>query len=47
MEKLTEGFIEELSKKKKEPSWMLEFRKKAYHAFLEKDNPPSFAVDKF
>lgn len=39
MEKLTEGFIEELSKKKKEPSWMLEFRKKAYHAFLEKDNP--------
>jgi len=40
MEKnLNEKFIKELSNKKGEPKWMLDFRLKAYHVFKEKENP--------
>ena len=39
MEKLNEEFIKNLSAKKKEPEWMLNFRIKAYHKFLELENP--------
>lgn len=39
MEKLNEEFIKKLSQKKQEPAWMLEFRLKAYHKFLELSNP--------
>ncbi len=38
-EKLNEEFIKQLSRKKKEPSWMLEFRLRAYQEFLKLDNP--------
>ena len=37
--KLSREFIIELSKLKEEPSWMLEFRLKAYEKFLELENP--------
>ena len=36
---LNEEFIRELSKRKNEPEWMLEFRLKSYKKFLELDNP--------
>ena len=36
---LTKQFIIDLSKKKQEPSWMLDFRLQAYTKFLELDNP--------
>ncbi len=38
-EKLTKDFIINLSKNKKEPSWMLDFRLKSYEKFLELENP--------
>ena len=38
-QKLTKEFIENLSKEKKEPKWMLEFRLKAFEAFNKLDNP--------
>jgi len=36
---LSKEFIIELSKLKKEPDWMLEFRLKSYERFLELENP--------
>ena len=36
---LSKEFIIELSKLKKEPEWMLEFRLKSYEKFLELENP--------
>ncbi len=36
---LNEQFIIDLSKKKNEPEWMLEFRLKSYQKFKELDNP--------
>ncbi len=36
---LNEDIIKEISKLKGEPDWMLEFRLKSYHAFLELKNP--------
>lgn len=36
---LNEDFIRDLSKKKNEPEWMLEFRLQSYKKFLELDNP--------
>ena len=41
-------FIKELSKKKNEPKWMLDFRIKSYQAFLELKNPdfgPKIDID--
>ena len=38
-EKLNVEFIKNLSLKKKEPEWMLNFRLKAYEAFLKIENP--------
>ena len=38
-EKLTESFIKELSMKKQEPNWMLEFRLESYREFLRLPNP--------
>lgn len=37
--KLDENFIINLSKQKKEPKWMTDFRLLAYHEFLKLDNP--------
>jgi len=37
--KLTEKFIIDLSKSKKEPKWMLDFRLKSFAKFMELDNP--------
>lgn len=37
--KLSKEFIIELSKNKKEPNWMLEFRLKSYEKFLKLENP--------
>lgn len=48
MEKLNENFIIELSKKKKEPQWMLDFRLKSFLAFQELDQPnfgPKINID--
>lgn len=48
MEKLNEEFIKKLSAKKNEPKWMLDFRIKAYHKFLELENPdfgPEINID--
>ncbi len=45
---LNEKFIRELSKKKNEPEWMLEFRLNSYKKFLELDNPdfgPKIDID--
>lgn len=45
---LNEDFIRNLSKKKNEPKWMLEFRLKSYKKFLELDNPnfgPKIDID--
>ena len=45
---LNEQFIIELSKKKNEPSWMLEFRLKSYAKFKELDQPsfgPKLNID--
>ena len=45
---LNEQFIIDLSNKKNEPSWMLEFRLKSYKKFLELDNPkfgPKLEID--
>ena len=36
---LSKDFIIELSKNKKEPKWMLDFRLKSYEKFLELENP--------
>ena len=46
--KLNKDFIINLSKRKNEPSWMLNFRLKAYEKFLELDNPdfgPKIDID--
>ena len=46
--KLTREFIIELSNKKKEPKWMLDFRLKSYEKFLELGNPnfgPELDID--
>lgn len=46
--KLTEEFIIELSKKKKEPKWMLDFRLKSFKAFEKLENPkfgPKIDID--
>ncbi len=45
---LNEQFIIDLSKKKKEPKWMLDFRLKSYQKFKELDNPnfgPKLEID--
>ncbi len=45
---LNEQFIIDLSKKKNEPAWMLEFRLKSYAKFKELDNPkfgPTIDID--
>lgn len=39
MERLSEELIKKISKNKKEPKWMLEFRLNSYRKFLELDNP--------
>ncbi len=39
MEKLSEDFIINLSKKKNEPDWMREFRLKSYQEFLKQEEP--------
>ena len=39
MEKDLRSFIKDLSKKKNEPSWMLDFRLKSYEKYLELDEP--------
>ncbi len=47
-EKLTEDFIINLSKKKNEPDWMLDFRLKSFKKFKELDNPtfgPKLDID--
>lgn len=36
---LSEDVIKEISRQKNEPEWMLEYRLKAYHKFLELSNP--------
>ena len=46
--KLDKNLVIELSKKKKEPKWMLEFRLLAFDKFLELDNPnfgPKLDID--
>ena len=46
--KLNKDFIINLSKRKNDPSWMLNFRLKAYEKFLELDNPnfgPKIDID--
>ena len=46
--KLTKEFIIELSKRKKEPKWMLDFRIKSYEKFLELGDPdfgPELEID--
>ena len=45
---LNEQFVIDLSKKKNEPEWMLEFRLKSFKKFLELDNPdfgPTIDID--
>ena len=45
---LNEDFIKNLSKKKNEPKWMLDFRLNSYKKFLELDNPlfgPKIDID--
>ncbi len=47
-ETLNEEFIINLSKSKKEPKWMLDFRLKSYEAFKKLDNPsfgPKIEID--
>lgn len=47
-EKLNKDFIVNLSNKKQEPSWMLDFRIKSYEEFLKQDNPdfgPTLNID--
>ncbi len=39
MEKLDQNFIKKLSLKKKEPSWMLDFRLKSLEEFYKQNNP--------
>src|SRR5574344_643677 len=46
--KLSKQFITDLSKQKGEPDWMLDFRLKAYEAFLKAPEPnfgPDFKID--
>ena len=46
--KLTKDYITKISKLKKEPTWMLEFRLKSFEKFLELDNPnfgPKINID--
>ena len=45
---LNEQFVIDLSKKKNEPEWMLEFRLKSFKKFQELDNPdfgPTIDID--
>ena len=45
---LNEQFVIDLSKKKNEPEWMLEFRLKSFKKFQELDNPdfgPEIDID--
>ena len=47
-EKLTEEFIINLSKKKQEPEWMLDFRLESFRTFKKLDNPnfgPELKID--
>ena len=37
--KLTKSFIIDLSHKKKEPEWMLDFRLKSFECFQQLENP--------
>ncbi len=39
---ISEDIIRELSSRKEEPEWMLEFRLKSYHAWLEMEEPEWF-----
>ena len=41
---LNEDIVKEISKKKKEPQWMTEFRLKAYKIFINKKNFPRFIL---
>ena len=46
--KLNEDYITKISKLKKEPEWMLDFRIKSFRKFLELDNPnfgPELNID--
>ena len=46
--KLTKEYITKISKMKKEPKWMLDFRLKSFEKFLELDNPnfgPKIDID--
>ena len=48
MKKLDENFIINLSKKKNEPAWMLDFRINSFRKFLELKNPdfgPEIDID--
>ncbi len=48
METLNEELIKKISKSKKEPKWMLEFRLQSYQKFLELENPyfgPKIDID--
>lgn len=48
MEKLSEKLIKDISKKKGEPKWMLDFRLKSYETFKNLDNPdfgPKIDID--
>lgn len=48
MEMLSEKLIRDISKKKGEPKWMLDFRLKSYQVFKELDNPsfgPKLDID--
>jgi len=48
MKRLDENFIINLSKKKNEPAWMLDFRLAAFHKFEELENPdfgPEINID--
>ncbi len=48
MKQIKEEYVEAISKKKNEPDWMLEFRKKALKKFNELDNPsfgPKLDID--
>ncbi len=48
MEKISKEFIINLSKEKKEPEWMLDFRLKSFECFLKMDNPnfgPKLDID--
>ena len=48
MQTINESYVKEISKKKNEPKWMLDFRLKALKTFNELDNPtfgPKLNID--